>query len=238
MKVETDLYDKIWNYKLKDVPVTSTIKYPTGTLRIDEAFKLVNKGDKFLDVGCGTGGFAFLVREKFKEVYGVDVSERAVQSAKKLGIKAYTVNLNEEKFPFKDNFFDTVACLAVIEHVFEPEVLLSELSRVTKKGGTLVLDTPNIRYIKYMISTYVRGEFPKTSGDIEHSYDGGHLHYFTYKDIKNLLSAHGFKMTRHVPAHMPEAKRKFLYKMLRFFGPWFEKEFLSIEILVSARKIK
>ena len=172
MKVEKELYDKIWDYKLKKS--LKKIKFPTGTLRVDEAFNLIGRGDKFLDVGCGVGTLAYLVRDRFKDIYGVDVAEFAVKEARRVGIKAYAVNLNERRLPFKDGLFDTVSCLAVVEHVFEPEILISELSRVTKKGGTLIIDTPNVRYLKYLISIFFHRKFPKTSGDLERSYDGGH----------------------------------------------------------------
>ncbi|OGY26354.1 MAG: hypothetical protein A2Z42_03440 [Candidatus Woykebacteria bacterium RBG_19FT_COMBO_43_10] len=238
MKAEESLYKKIWDYKLKDTHHLPKIKYPTGSLRVDEAFKLVKQGKRFLDVGCGTGTLAYLVKENFDEVYGVDIEEAAVKEAKKIGVKASTLNVNEQILPFADGYFDTITCLAVIEHVFEPEVLIAELARVTKRGGMLILDTPNMRYLKYLFSIIINGEFPKTSGDIEHSYDGGHLHYFTFKDIKNLLSKYGFKIDHHAKAHLPESKKKPWYKILSLLGPWFEREFLSIEILVSARKIK
>ena len=232
MKTEENLYKKIWGYKLKDAHRQKKIKYPTGTLRVDEAYNLVKQGKRFLDVGCGTGTFAYLVKERFDEVYGADIEAAAVKRANKIGIKAFTVNLNEQSLPFKDGYFDTISCLAVIEHVFEPEAL------IIKKGGTLILDTPNLRYLKHLASIIIKGEFPKTSGDIEHSYDGGHLHYFTFNDIKHLLSEYGFEIDQHIKAHLPETKKKILYKALKLLGPWFEREFLSIEILVSAKKIK
>jgi len=236
MSIETDLYENIWKYKTSRNVGISKISYPTGTLRVDKAYDLVKGGSRFLDVGCGSGSLAFLVKSRFEEVYGVDISPTAVKNAEKLGIKAQKVDLNEEKLPFKDGFFDWVTCLDVIEHVFEPELLVSELSRVTKKGGYTILNTPNIRYIKYAGSIFLKGKFPKTSGDLKHSFDGGHIHYFTFKDVKKLFETHGFRVVNHVSAHTPESKRKLKYRLLKLLGPNFEKEFLSIEVMIVARR--
>ena len=83
----------------------------------------------------------------------------------------------------------------------------------------MIISTPNIRYWRHLFSLTVKGRFPKTSGDTEH-WDGGHLHYFTYKDIELLLSEHGFEVL---------VKRS-------VFGKEFLKEFLSPSIIIKERK--
>jgi len=64
------------------------------------------------------------------------------------------------------------------------------------------------------------GRFPKTSGDLE-SWDGGHLHYFTYKDVEELLEQNGFEIIGKCGV----------------FGRNFLKEFMSPGIVVKCRKV-
>lgn len=183
-------YDKIWKKKDNlDSPVIEK-----GS-RVDVALKLLEKGDRLLDVGCGDGTLGYHAKNMYNEIYGVDISEKALKIARKRGVITFKVDLNKDKLPFQDNFFDAVTCLDVIEHVIDPRFLIKEIYRVLKTGGILIISTPNIRYWKYLFSLIFKGKFPKTSDDTE-LWDGGHLHYFTFKDIEELLKSNGFKIVK------------------------------------------
>ncbi|MDI3501051.1 MAG: hypothetical protein PWP22_822 [Thermoanaerobacter sp.] len=183
-------YDKIWKKKDNlDSPVIEK-----GS-RVDVALKLLEKGDRLLDVGCGDGTLGYHAKNMYNEIYGVDISEKALKIARKRGVITFKVDLNKDKLPFQDNFFDAVTCLDVIEHVIDPRFLIKEIYRVLKTGGILIISTPNIRDWKYLFSLIFKGKFPKTSDDTE-LWDGGHLHYFTFKDIEELLKSNGFKIVK------------------------------------------
>lgn len=93
------------------------------------------KADKILDVGCGEGFTIQILKEKnigtARE--GIDVLPEAVEVAKK--------NIPDEEFkvgsiydlPYKDNSFDLVLCMEVLEHLEDPQVALQELKRVSSK---------------------------------------------------------------------------------------------------------
>ncbi|MFX0135401.1 MAG: class I SAM-dependent methyltransferase [Candidatus Hodarchaeota archaeon] len=181
-------YSKIW--KRKTLERNNICE--KGSRR-DIASKLVNGGERILDIGCGNGILLTLVKSKYRELYGIDISNYALSIAKKHGVKTFKIDLNKEKLPFKDNFFDMVVCLDVIEHIFDPYYLLAEIHRVLKLKGELIISTPNIRFLKHLYSLLIKGRFPKTSNDFE-LYDGGHIHYFTFKDMKNILEKTGFKI--------------------------------------------
>lgn len=130
MKVEEILYQRIWkNKKSNEEP-----RIDKGS-RVDVALKLLDKGDKLLDIGCGDGTLGYFAKNKYKEVYGIDISENALKIAERRGLIAKKVNLNDEKLPFLDNYFDAVTCLDVIEHVFDPRYLIKEIHRVLRVGG-------------------------------------------------------------------------------------------------------
>ncbi len=186
---------------------------------MDITLKLIDKGERLLDIGCGDDTLGYFAKNKYKEVYGVDISKEALKIAEKRGIIVKKVNLNEEKLPFENEYFDAVTCLDVIEHVFEPRDLIKEINRVLKRGGILIISTPNIRYWRHILSLIVRGRFPRTSGDDEF-WDGDHIHYFTYKDIELLLNR--YKMDVVVKSGV--------------FGMNFFKEFLSPGIVIKAVK--
>ncbi len=102
------------------------------------------------DVGCGPGVFISKL-PKNKLTYAVDVSEQTVRFAtelnKKLGRNVKGIASLAEKLPFKDNTFDYVFMIEVIEHMpKEVEAkALSEVKRVLKPSGKFVMTTPNYR---------------------------------------------------------------------------------------------
>lgn len=214
MTLEEELYEKIW--KRKEPEAASEVERGS---RADVALKLLEKGDKLLDVGCGDGIVGYFAKNNYKQTYGVDISDIALKIAEGRGIITRKINANNDALPFEDNYFDAVTCLDVIEHVFEPADLINEISRVLKKEGILIISTPNIRYWHHLFDLAIEGRFPRTSGDTEH-YDGGHLHYFTYKDIETILKKKGFKIVRKKGV----------------FGREILKEFLSPGIVIKAKK--
>lgn len=102
-----------------------------------------------LDVGCGVGyGSAYLMRKGAKKVIGGDKSGIGISYdrniAKTAPIKALEFKILEAtSLPFVDNSFDVVVSFEVIEHVKDYERFLSEIHRVLKRGGKLILSTPN-----------------------------------------------------------------------------------------------
>jgi 2-polyprenyl-6-hydroxyphenyl methylase/3-demethylubiquinone-9 3-methyltransferase len=156
---------------------------------------LPSGGEKLLDVGCGDGDFMFMVRDKFRECYGVDVSAQRIEKAKELP--------NKEKFHFfecdvdeglhfPDNFFDAVTCIAVLEHVFNPPNLVKEIHRVLKPGGIFLVQVPNIAWMPYRIQLMF-GQLP-TTGGVYLGADWEHLHNFTQQSISLLLREVGFQI--------------------------------------------
>ncbi len=214
MNLEEELYEKIWRRKEHDaVP-----EMEKGS-RTDVALKLLEKGDKLLDIGCGDGIVGYFAGTDYRQIFGVDVSDIALKIAEKRGVITRKMNVNNDALPYEDKFFDAITCLDVIEHVFEPVNLINEIFRVMKTEGVLIISTPNIRYWHHLFDLAAKGRFPKTSGDTEH-YDGGHLHYFTYKDIEMILEQTGFKIV----------------KKSGVFGREIFKEFLSPGIVIKAKK--
>lgn len=107
----------------------------------------------------------------------------------------------KDRFPYEDSFFSTVLCCELIEHLFEdPMHLMSEVNRILKPGGHLVLTTPNIaalRGISAILLGYHPGFFhsyikPAESGEV----DARHNREYTPREIHKLLENAGFEVAR------------------------------------------
>lgn len=101
------------------------------------------KGWKFasvLDVGCGTGGLLAALKRPRVRLAGADISPRMIAEAKKrLGKTADLRVADSEKLPWKAGSFDLVVTTDSLHHWPRPLQAFSEMKRVLKKGGHVVV---------------------------------------------------------------------------------------------------
>jgi 2-polyprenyl-3-methyl-5-hydroxy-6-metoxy-1,4-benzoquinol methylase len=102
-------------------------------------------GRAVLEIGCGRGGFAASLYRRGARVTASDFSLAALDLARKefTGLEVKWLQADIEQLPFDDSAFDTVISCETIEHVPDPSKAISELARVLRPGGRLVLTTPN-----------------------------------------------------------------------------------------------
>lgn len=114
-------------------------------LTLKEAMPI--KGKKVLDVGCANGKTLKYIERFGPNAVGIDVVGPLVEKAKK-NTRFPVQVADANNIPFKDSSFDIVLCMDMIEHTKTQSKVLSEISRVTKKGGKVVLST-NGPYFKW-----------------------------------------------------------------------------------------
>lgn len=140
---------------------------------------------KILDYGCGKGIFIpeILKLNRAAEIVGADVSKSILNAARKKfkGQKFFLVE-DGKKLPFEDKQFDFILCLDVIEHVYDTELLFSELDRVLKDGGRILISTPYHGLFKNLIISLFFFEL------IFDPYSS-HIRFFTKKSLLRCLSA-------------------------------------------------
>lgn len=106
--------------------------------------------EKILDVGCGRG-FYLKILSDFKlglDLYGVDLNSKYLQIAEKF-IKDESVNLTKSdicNLPFKDDYFDRIIASEILEHIPDDQRAISELLRVLRPGGIVLITVPNKNY--------------------------------------------------------------------------------------------
>jgi methionine biosynthesis protein MetW len=171
------------------------------------AYRLLEKGDRVLDVGCGNGYMLFRLIDKYTELYGIDIAPSRIEEARKTVAEKYSDLPNrfyfyegnlDKRMDFDSDFFDTIICTATLEHVYDIYTLVKEIHRILKPGGDIIVEVPNIAYFKYRIKLLL-GILPITSSPHnwkEIGWDGGHIHYFTLKKLCELLESQGFKVVK------------------------------------------
>jgi SAM-dependent methyltransferase len=93
-----------------------------------------------LDAGCGAGALAFAFAPSVREVVGVDVREEYLEAARAIApANARFVQGDAQSLPFAYGAFDIAGSHRVLHHLRRPELAVSELARVTRPGGRILV---------------------------------------------------------------------------------------------------
>jgi 2-polyprenyl-3-methyl-5-hydroxy-6-metoxy-1,4-benzoquinol methylase len=105
------------------------------------------KNLKVLDVACGCGVFSSFCNEKGAFTYAIDISKVMVKNVHQTDKGILLTQTSGENLPFRNNVFDVVLALDVIEHLHNPIQFLNEIHRVMKENGVLLLTTDNTQFL-------------------------------------------------------------------------------------------
>jgi len=107
--------------------------------------RVTDRRPRILDVGCGTGA-NLLMLSKFGDAEGVDLSEDALAFCRERGLENVKLGA-AEKLPYDDGTFDLVTALDVVEHLDDDLGGLSEMRRVLRPGGRVLLFVPTFMFL-------------------------------------------------------------------------------------------
>jgi SAM-dependent methyltransferase len=139
-----------------------------------------------LDLGCGDGRLT--VELEAGDLTAADVSGAALERARKRLPDARLRELEPDSpLPFGDGEFDLVLCAETLEHVRDVQLLLSEVRRVLRPGGTLALTTPahgRLDGLAILLGGFERRFDPLSP----------HLRFLTRRSLRGLLTELGFEV--------------------------------------------
>jgi methionine biosynthesis protein MetW len=149
--------------------------------------KHIHPGQEVLEVDCGPGVLAAIMRDKGAEVTATDLSAVAVERARAKGLRCLQVDIDTEPLPFEDACFDAVVSNSAIEHRFFHEKAFDECTRVLKPGGQFIVCLPNVAHLicRWWLLT---GRFPYVANSPT---DKMHLRFFTVREAAALCRARG-----------------------------------------------
>jgi len=153
IKKTIETYDKIakeYANKFKSIePIKHLLKFFVKNI----------EGKRILDAGCGHGRDCKYFSELGFEVYGIDLSEKLLEIAKKNAPEAKFFKMDMRKLEFPDEFFDGIWCCASFLHIpkKDAEKTLREFYRVLKKNGILFIAVKKGIGEKVMRKDYYKG---------------------------------------------------------------------------------
>ncbi len=172
----------------------------------------VSTGARVLDVGCGEGRFAGELLDAGAQVVGIDVAQEPLRRAR-AAHPELDVRLVAESGPWQleDSSFDVVWAGEVIEHVADTAAWLSEVRRVLRSGGSLVLSTPAHERLTLLASALSRRAFAQRFEP-----RGEHLRFYGRDTLTQLLEDFGFQQISVWSAGgLPGARRLLLAHAIR-----------------------
>jgi SAM-dependent methyltransferase len=184
------------------------------------------KAGSLLDVGTGIGQFLAVARDFYTEVYGTEVSSKAIEIAK----AKYDLNLFQGTIEnlSPERLFDNITLFHVLEHVPDPKVTLEKCHSLLSERGILVIAVPNevvsLRNIvkRALVSAGIRkpnriGKFGLPRIDLSSDCEEIHLSHFTPKVLCGLLQDVGFAIiqetldTCYLVKGIPRVKAELYY---------------------------
>jgi methionine biosynthesis protein MetW len=184
-------YDRYWTAEGFD---PHTRLFP-GLARLLEAN--VDATTACLDVGCGDGGTSgtWIARHAAGYV-GVDISKSGVETARARGLDAREIS-DATDLPFEDASFDLVTCTEVLEHLFEPQNAVSEMVRVLRPGGRILVTVPNAAHWRNRVDLAMLGRWNGRGDHLSGTepWRDPHIRFFTMRSLRAMLEMAGLQMS-------------------------------------------
>lgn len=166
--------------------------------RIDHSviLDLIPAGTKVLDLGCGDGSLLVkLVRQKGVTGRGIEISEEGVRSCIAKGLTVLQGDIDQGLRDYPDGSFDYVVLNQTLQAVKKPDVVLSEILRVGKKG---VVGFPNFAYWKMRFYLFAFGRMPRTEFLPFEWYDTPNIHFCSILDFIEYCAKNGVSIEKTV----------------------------------------
>ncbi len=180
--------------------------------------------EKVLDVGCSDGYLAKYLPHN--EVYGIDYNPVAIQKAKQICKVAKVADLNKisKEMPVLfDEKFDVIVFADILEHLLFPENVLIYFKKMLKPNGRMIVSLPNVALWRVRLQLLF-GIFDYTDYGV---LDNTHLHLYTFKSAKKMVTVTGFKIIKIKGA------ANLLGVIVRYFS--ILRNILSIHIILVLR---
>jgi SAM-dependent methyltransferase len=154
--------------------------------RVQELLAPLDGTERVLDSGCGAGAFAFAIAPLVRSVVGVDLSEDLVAAGRAIAPANCELMVGDSTaLPFEYGAFDIVGCMRVLHHAHRPELIVSELARVTRPGGRIIL-VDQIGSVDPVVSA--------ETDRFEQARDPSHTRLLPDQDIRGYLDANDLEV--------------------------------------------
>ncbi len=141
-----------------------------------------DKSKRIIDIGCGSGSLLIDLKSKgFTKLYGIGMSSTITNLLEQSDIKCKTTSITEKNINLAESaLFDIVCLISVLEHVYDLNMALSNISTMLKENAYLIILLPDAAYYHKEITNPI------------HVINIEHINHFDKTSLDNLMKKHGF----------------------------------------------
>lgn len=170
---------------------------------------------RILDIGCGNGALASVVKQKNDaEVWGIELMEEEAKVALDVLDKVFIGNCEQYIDGLPENYFDVIYFNDVLEHLADPYTVLDTLKSKLSLNGVIISSLPNVRFYR----TFSKVVFSKDWKYDEFGImDKTHLRFFTGKSIRRMYEELGYEVIIHEGINITKSLKPILFNILVLF---------------------
>jgi len=178
---------------VKITPIPKKITEYYSYSRVDILPYIQKNPRRILDVGCGLGLTAEMLKNKFRAEYtaGIELNPETAAEAKKKLDDVYVLDLNKDQLPLKNEQFDLIVMSDILEHLAEPLEFLLKVRELLHPQGQAVVSIPNVSNWRILFMVIFKGDWRYTDSGIM---DKTHLRFFTRKSAVRMFTESGYKI--------------------------------------------
>lgn len=177
-----------------------------------------NKAASILDFGCGTGNFLKFISQLRPDIrlHGADFSSESIRVAQETCSSIEPPpdlrTLSSVPTPWASESFDAIFSLEVVEHLADPELeaMINEIHRLLKKGGHVVITTPNDENLEQLHTCC------PNCGSTFHIWQ--HVRSWSRDSLTEFMSRHGFTLVSAKSTELRPPRMRFLLWVARAVG--------------------
>ena len=150
------------------------------------------QGTRLLEIGCGEGQFAFMLKREcgYTEAWGMEFDDKAVKIAATRLDRVIHGDVVKTLDDLPDGHFDLVCMNDVLEHLVWPEDVLKRLRAKLSPNARIFCSIPNIRQYRILWNLIQHQDFEYTE---QGTLDRTHLRFFTRRTILSMLERAGYE---------------------------------------------
>jgi 2-polyprenyl-3-methyl-5-hydroxy-6-metoxy-1,4-benzoquinol methylase len=167
---------------------------PNGGSAAAALARMVEPGQRVLELGTGPGTVTRILHDKGCKVTGVEMEPETLATCAPFCERTLLANLEDPLWwePLGNEKFDVVICADVLEHLRDPRPLLEKLPSFLNEGGCALMSLPNASHLT-IVASLLGGRFPYQKNGL---LDNTHLKFYGRDDLDALLRECGFLWQR------------------------------------------
>lgn len=195
----------------------------------------INKPIRVLEVGCACGATLLKIKNIYKnaEIYGIELDENSAQIAKCFA-DVRAENIENAKLSYKEKFFDYIIFADVLEHLYNPKLVITNMKKYLKDNGCLIASIPNVMHYS-VIKSLLKGNWTYEDAGI---LDKTHLRFFTLNEIQKLFVSANYKINNvgTINIGVSDEDKTFIDNLRKLGDIADEYQFLTYQYLIKAFK--